>query len=415
MREKLRRKGEVTGLDRLIELDVRHREGLREIEGWRAQRNTRSREIAELLRREPDAAEAAKAEVRALGERLREREADLEAWRSEIEDLLLRLPNTPHESVPVGADAASNVVVRTWGDPPRRNFEVRPHWEVGVELGILDFERGAKLAGSGFVVLRGAGARLQRALIAFMLDHHRAAGFEEVSPPFVANRQAMRGSGQIPKMEADMYRVESEDLFLIPTGEVPVTALHADEILDEQRLPLRYVAYTPCFRLEAGAHGRDTRGLIRVHQFDKVEMVAFTRPEDSYAELEWLVSRAESVLQALALPYRVLLLSTGDMGANNAKQYDLEVWAPGVQRWLEVSSVSNFEDYQARRSGIRLRRRSGEATLAHTLNGSGLALPRTLIALLENGLGPDGSVVVPDVLRPYLGGLARIDPPQERT
>ncbi|MFN2432567.1 MAG: serine--tRNA ligase [Gemmatimonadota bacterium] len=411
VRAGLLKKGDAADLDRLLELDARHREGLREIEAWRAERNAASREIGELLRAHPAAAEARKAEMRALGERLREREGQVETWRERIEELLLRIPNTPHESVPIGPDAASNVVVRAWGEPVQRGVEPRPHWDVGPELGILDFERGAKVAGSGFVVFRGLGARLERALISFMLDHHRAAGFEEVSPPFVANRGAMRGSGQVPKMESDMYRVESEDLFLVPTAEVPVTALHADEILGEERLPLRYVAYTPCFRLEAGAAGRDTRGLVRVHQFDKVEMVSFTKPEDSYAELEWLVGRAESVLQALELPYRVLLLASGDMGANNAKQYDLEVWAPGVKRWLEVSSVSNFEDYQARRSGIRFRRRDGEVALAHTLNGSGLALPRTLVAILESGLEADGGVSVPRVLRPYLDGLARIDPP----
>ena len=408
-------KGDAGELDRLLELDGRHREGLRQLEAGRAERNAASRDIANLLRggKEEDA-EVLKREMRELGDRLRSLEEQVEEGRHEIEAILLRIPNVPHESVPVGPDAGSNQVVRTWGEARERPFEVRPHWDTGPELGLLDFERGAKVAGSGFVVYRGLGARLERALIAFMIDHHREAGFVEVWPPVLANRRTMQGTGQLPKLEADMYRVESEDLFLIPTAEVPVTGLHQDEILAEEELPIRYVAYTPCFRLEAGAHGRETRGIIRVHQFDKVELVKFVRPEDSYAELESLVAQAESVLQALELPYRVVLLSSGDMSFASAKTYDLEAWAPGVQRWLEVSSCSNFEDFQARRSNIRFRRTGGEVAFAHTLNGSGLGLPRTLIAILENHLEPDGGVAVPDALRPYLGGMARIEPPPRR-
>jgi seryl-tRNA synthetase len=275
---------------------------------------------------------------------------------------------------------------------------------------LVDFERGAKVAGSGFLVFRDLGARLERALIAFMIDHHRRSGFIELSTPFLANRRTMQGTGQIPKLEADMYRIESEDLFLIPTAEVPVTGLHQDEILDEGDLPIRYVAYSPCFRREAGAAGRDTRGMVRVHQFDKVELVELVRPETSYDELESLVAQAEGVLQALELPYRVVLLASGDMSFASAKTYDIEVWAPGVERWLEVSSCSNFEDFQARRSGLRFRRRDGDVGLLHTLNGSGLALPRTVVAILENGLEADGAVTVPPALRPYLDGLARIEP-----
>jgi seryl-tRNA synthetase len=348
--------------------------------------------------------------MRRLGERLAGLEKDVDAWGGEIESLLLQIPNVPHESVPVGPDAAANVVVRTWGEVRDPGFAVRPHWEVGPELGLLDFERGARVTGSGFVVFAGLGARLERALITMMIELHAAGGYVEVSPPFLANRRTMRGSGQLPKMEADMYRVESEDLFLVPTAEVPVTGLHQDEILDEAALPRRYVAYTPCFRLEAGAHGRDTRGLVRVHQFDKVELVKFVTPESSYDELESLVASAESVLQALELPYRVVLLSSGDTSFASAKTYDLEVWAPGVGRWLEVSSCSNFEDFQARRSNIRFRRAGGDVAFPHTLNGSGLALPRTVVALIENGLRQDGTIVLPAALRPYLGGMERIGP-----
>ncbi len=415
MRAGLLKKGDAAELDRLLALDAGYREALRELEAGRAERNSASRAIADLLREKRTAeAEARKREVRALGDRLSALERGVEAGRGEIEALLLGLPNLPHDSVPVGADAASNRVERSWGMGGGRPAHARPHWEIGPELGLVDFERGAKVAGSGFLVFRDLGARLERALISFMIEHHRRAGFVEVSTPFLANRRTMLGTGQLPKLEADMYRLESEDLFLIPTAEVPVTGLHQDEILDEAELPIRYVAYSPCFRREAGAAGRDTRGMIRVHQFDKVELVKIVRPETSYDELESLVARAESVLQALELPYRVVLLSTGDMSFASAKTYDLEVWAPGVERWLEVSSCSNFEDFQARRSNMRFRRREGDVAPVHTLNGSGLALPRTLIGMLENGLEPDGSVTLPAVLRPYLDGLERIEPPGVR-
>ncbi|HEY7462289.1 MAG TPA: serine--tRNA ligase [Gemmatimonadota bacterium] len=415
VRAGLLKKGDAAELDRLLALDAGYREALHELEAGRAARNSASRAIAELLREERTAeAETRKREVRALGERLAALEREVEAGRGEIETLLLGLPNLPHESVPVGADVASNRVERSWGTGGGRPAHARPHWEIGPELGLVDFERGAKVAGSGFLVFRDLGARLERALISFMIEHHRRAGFVEVSTPFLANRRTMLGTGQLPKLEADMYHLESEDLFLIPTAEVPVTGLHQDEILDEAELPIRYVSYSPCFRREAGAAGRDTRGMIRVHQFDKVELVKIVRPEASYDELESLVARAESVLQALELPYRVVLLATGDMSFASAKTYDLEVWAPGVERWLEVSSCSNFEDFQARRSNMRFRRREGDVALVHTLNGSGLALPRTLIGILENGLGPDGSVTLPAALRPYLDGLERIEPPGVR-
>ncbi len=411
IRAGLLKKGDAADLDRLLQLDASHREALRELEAGRAERNAASRSIAELLRqgRTPEA-EARKGEVRALGDRLQALECRVETSRAEIETLLLSIPNVPDPSVPVGPDAASNQVVRAWGVGGSRPAHARPHWEIGSELGLVDFERAAKVAGSGFLVFRDLGARLERALIAFMIEHHRRAGFVEMSIPFLSNRRTMQGTGQIPKLEADMYRIESEDLFLIPTAEVPVTGLHQDEILDEGELPILYVAYSPCFRREAGAAGRDTRGMVRVHQFDKVELVKLVRPETSYDELESLVTQAESVLQALELPYRVVLLSSGDMSFASAKTYDIEVWAPGVERWLEVSSCSNFEDFQARRSSIRFRRRDGDVGLLHTLNGSGLALPRTVVAILENYLEPDGAVAIPSVLRPYLEGLARIEP-----
>jgi seryl-tRNA synthetase len=416
LREGLLKKGDAADLDRLLAVDASYREALRRLEAGRARRNAASREIAELLRQgRPEEAEALKAEMRSLGEQLHELQRQVDTEHAEIDALLLRIPNPPHASVPVGPDAGSNRIVRAWGEGGGRPAHARPHWDVGPELGLVDFERGAKVAGSGFLVFRDLGARLERALIAFMIEHHRKAGFVEVSTPFLSNRGTMQGTGQIPKLEADMYRVESEDLFLIPTAEVPVTGLHQDEILDEAELPIYYVAYSPCFRLEAGAAGRETRGMIRVHQFDKVELVKLVHPDASYDELESLVAQAESVLQALELPYRVVLLSTGDMSFASAKTYDLEVWAPGVERWLEVSSCSNFEDFQARRSSIRYRRKDGDVGLVHTLNGSGLALPRTVVAILESYLEPDGAVVVPSALRPFLGGLERIEPAAART
>jgi seryl-tRNA synthetase len=416
LREGLLKKGDAADLDRLLAVDASYREALRRLEAGRARRNAASREIAELLRQgRPEEAEALKAEMRSLGEQLHELQRQVDTEHAEIDALLLRIPNPPHASVPVGPDAGSNRIVRAWGEGGGRPAHARPHWDVGPELGLVDFERGAKVAGSGFLVFRDLGARLERALIAFMIEHHRKAGFVEVSTPFLSNRGTMQGTGQIPKLEADMYRVESEDLFLIPTAEVPVTGLHQDEILDEAELPIYYVAYSPCFRLEAGAAGRETRGMIRVHQFDKVELVKLVHPDASYDELESLVAQAESVLQALELPYRVVLLSTGDMSFASAKTYDLEVWAPGVERWLEVSSCSNFEDFQARRSSIRYRRKDGDVGLVHTLNGSGLALPRTVVAILESYLEPDGAVAVPSALRPFLGGLERIEPAAART
>jgi seryl-tRNA synthetase len=319
------------------------------------------------------------------------------------DELLLGIPNTPNPAVPEGGEE-SNRTVRTWGEPRTFDFAPRPHWDIAADLGILDLPGGAKVAGSGFPAYRGMGARLQRALVSWMIDlHTEEHGYTEVSTPFLVNRASMTGTGQFPKFEDDAYVLPADDLSLIPTAEVPVTNLHRDELLAPDRLPIAYVAYSPCFRREAGAAGKDTRGLLRLHQFEKVELVRFERPERSEEALEELTGHAERVLQRLGLPYRVLLLAGGDLGFSSSMTYDLEVWAPGVDRWLEVSSCSNFVDFQARRAGIRFRPAAGEKPeFAHTLNGSGLALPRTVVAILENGQQPDGSVVVPEVLRPYL-------------
>ncbi|RMF64811.1 MAG: serine--tRNA ligase, partial [Calditrichaeota bacterium] len=345
------------------------------------------------------------AEMRAVSEEIKQRDAEINAVEEQIRDIQIWIPNLPHASVPVGENEKDNVEVRRWGEPEEKGFQPRPHWEVAEKLGIVDFARGAKVTGAFFVSYRGLGAKLERALINFMLDLHiEKHGYTEISPPFVVNRTSMFATAQLPKLEEDMYLAEVDDLFLIPTAEVPVTNLHRDEILAEKDLPIAYTAYTPCFRREAGTYGKDTRGLVRIHQFDKVEMVKFVQPESSYDELEHLLANAEEVLQLLKLPYRVIELCTADLSFAAAKCYDIEVWAPGVERWLEVSSCSNFEDFQARRGNIRFRRvSSGKPEFVHTLNGSGLALPRTVIAILENYQTEEGTVIVPDVLRDYLG------------
>ncbi|HEY8498437.1 MAG TPA: serine--tRNA ligase, partial [Limnochordales bacterium] len=329
-----------------------------------------------------------------------------------LEELLLSIPNLPHQSVPYGQSEADNVEVRRWGEPRRFGFEPRPHWEIGERLGILDFARGAKVAGTRFYVLRGWGARLERALINFMLDvHTREHGYEEVFPPFLVNRESMVGTAQLPKFADDMFKVEGMEYYLIPTAEVPVTNLLRDEVLDASQLPIKYVAYSACFRKEAGAAGRDTRGLIRVHQFNKVELVKFVLPETSYDELESLVEDATDILRRLELPYRVSQMCTADVGFAAAKKYDPEVWMPSYGRYVEISSCSNFEDFQARRANIRFRRQPGaRPEYVHTLNGSGLAVGRTVAAILENYQNEDGTVTVPEVLRPYLGGVNRIPP-----
>jgi seryl-tRNA synthetase len=403
VRQAIANKGEKVDLDRLLELDGQRRALLAEGEALKAQRNKVSESIAVMKKRGEDASALIR-EMGQVADRIRELDARLGEIEKAIYEVQIRIPNIPHPSVPVG-DESANVVIKQWGTIEKFDFQPKTHWEIGEALGILDLAGGAKVAGAFFVNFRGLGAKLERALINFMLDLHvQKHGYTEVFPPFLTKRESMFGTGQIPKLEKDMYRVEEDDLFLIPTAEVPVTNLHRDEILDGDDLPIYYTAYTPCFRREAGSYGRDTRGLVRIHQFDKVEMVKFVKPETSYDELESLLANAEEVLQLLNLPYRVKVLATGDLSFAAAKCYDIEVWAAGIGKWLEVSSCSNFEAFQARRANIRFRRSKGaKPEYVHTLNGSGVALPRTVIAILENYQTDEGTVVVPEVLRPYMG------------
>jgi seryl-tRNA synthetase len=410
-----------TIVDSALALDSRRRQLLGDSDGLKAQRNATSKQIGEAIRggaapNGPEVAALRQASTDA-GAQIEKLDADLTATEAALEDLLLRIPNPPDPDVPIG-DASANKVVRTWGELLPKDLTTagetwtrRPHWEVGADLKMFDLERGAKITGSGFPVYTGQGSRLQRALIDFMLDIHTGEhGMTEVWPPALVNAASARGTGQIPDKEDLMYVVPRDDLYLVPTAEVPVTNLHRDEIFEADQLPLRYVAYSPCFRREAGAAGKDTRGILRVHQFDKVEMVFFEKPEASAEALEWLTGRAEVILQRLGLAYRVLLMATKDMGFVQAKKYDLEVWAPGVERWLEVSSCSNFRDYQARRMAIRYRPEPGaKPELVHTLNGSGLALARTVAAIMETYQQPDGSLTVPEVLRPYMR-VDRVEP-----
>jgi seryl-tRNA synthetase len=409
-------------VDRALEVDAARRRLQAESDARKAERNMLSRQVGESIKggARPDGPEVAglRAASTSAGERIAAIEVELSAAEAELEDLLLRIPNPADPDVPVGGEAA-NVVVRTWGEPLAHEAEHegatwarRPHWEIAEDLDIIDNARGAKITGSGFPVYKGAGARLQRALISWYLDVHTGEnGFTEIWPPAVVNAASARGTGQIPDKEDQMYVVTRDDLYLVPTAEVPVTNLHRDEILDRDALPIRYAAYSPCFRREAGAAGKDTRGILRVHQFDKVEMVLFETPEDSPAALEWMTERAEILLRRLNLPYRVLLMATGEMGFVQRKKYDIEVWAPGAERWLEVSSCSNFGDYQARRMQIRYRPEPGaKPELIHTLNGSGLPLARVVAALIEVGQQPDGTVRLPEVLHPYMGRATMSEP-----
>jgi seryl-tRNA synthetase len=401
----LRRRDPSVGplLDAILELDRQRRELLVQAEGLKAERNAASEEVAR-RKRAKEPADDLMARLKTTGDEVKALDARLRDLDAELDRRVLAVPNFPADELPDG-DASANRVVRTWGEPPKLDFPPRPHWELGTALGILDLPAGAKITGSGFPLLRGLGARLVRALSGFMLDlHTREHGYEEVAPPYLANRASLTGTGQLPKFEDDQYNVPSDDLFLIPTAEVPLTNIHRDEILDGSDLPRGYCAWTPCFRREAGAHGKDTRGLIRVHQFDKVELVRFARAEDSAAEHERMTGHAETVLRRLEIPYRVLELAAGDTGFASARTYDLEVWAAGVGTWLEASSSSTFTDFQARRANIRYRPEpKAKPEFVHTLNASGVAFPRTIIALLENNQAADGSVRVPQALVPYLG------------
>lgn len=396
-------------LDELEALDMKRRALTGQLDQLKAERNEAAKADARLMKEKGELPAGVRESRRAQGERVGALEGELRAIEVALEGKLLYVPNLPLSDVPDG-DASHNTLVRSWGEPAARGG--KPHWEIGTGLGILDLERGAKVTGSGFPVFVGMGARLVRGLISFMLDlHTKEHGYREVAPPFLVKREAMQGTGQVPKFEDDVYKTAPDELFLVPTAEVPVTNLHRDEILDGTKLPFGYTAYTPCFRREAGAAGKDTRGLLRVHQFDKVELVRFSRPQDSASEHELLTRHAETVLQRLELPYRVVLLAAGDLGFASAKTYDLEAWAPGVGQWLEVSSSSTFTDFQARRAGIRYRSAPGtKPEFVHTLNASGVALPRTIAALLETHLQLDGSVTVPRALVPYVG-MERLVPP----
>jgi len=408
VKERLRTRGEDYPIDEILELDKRRRELIQRVENLRHIRREESERIGKLKKEgKEEEAKALSEKVKALSEELKGLEEELKKVEEELEFKMSLIPNIPHESVPFGVSAEDNVVVKRWGDIPKFDFEPKPHWEIGEALGILDFERAGKITGSRFVVYWNEGALLERALINFMLDLHlKKHGYKEVLPPFIVNERALFGTGQLPKFKVDLFKIEEWDYYLVPTAEVPVTNLHQNEILPEEVLPLYYVAYTPCFRSEAGSYGKDVRGIIRQHQFNKVELVKFTTPETSYEELESLLLDAEEVLQLLELPYRVVVLCTGDLGFAAAKTYDIEVWAPGQNRFIEISSCSNFEDFQARRANIRYRPKGGgKPRFVHTLNGSGLAVGRTVMAILENYQQEDGSVVIPKVLRPYMGGL----------
>jgi len=392
-------------IDQLLGVDTQRRSMIHACEQLKSKRNEKSKEVSELKKKGQDASRIIE-ETKKIGDDIKSIEEKLKELDTQITNLMLRIPNIPAADVPIGKDEKDNVVVKSWGQRKTFDFTPLPHWELGSILNILDTERASKISGSGFILLKGLGARLERALFSFMLDvHTRDHGYTELFPPFLVTRTTMTGTGQLPKLEEDMYRTAADDLFLVPTAEVPVTNIHRDEILSYKDLPICYTAYTPCFRREAGSYGKDTRGIIRVHQFNKVELVKLVKPETSYHELESLLGNAERILQLLGLEYRVAKLSTGDMSFAAAKCYDIEVWAPGVNKFLEVSSCSNFEDFQARRINIRFRDEDGKLRFVHTLNGSGLALPRTVIALLETYQQKDGSIVIPDILQPYMGGI----------
>ncbi|MHB9096094.1 MAG: serine--tRNA ligase [Eubacteriales bacterium] len=403
VQEALKKRGAVVGLDNFLELEEQRRQKLVQVEQLKNKRNTVSEEVGKLKKQGQDAEDIV-LEMRQVSQKIKEMDEELKQFEENLVGTLLTIPNIPHESVPIGISEEDNVEVRKWGEPRKFDFEPLAHWDIGENLGIVDFERAAKVTGARFVFYKGLGARLERALINFMLDLHTDKhGYTEIFPPFMVNRDSMTGTGQLPKFEEEAFRIDSVDYFLIPTAEVPVTNLYRGEILEGEMIPIYHVAYSACFRAEAGAHGRDTRGLIRQHQFNKVELVKFCRPEDSYEELEKLTANAEKVLQLLELPYRTVCLSTGDLGFSSAKTYDIEVWLPSYRTYREISSCSNFEDFQARRANIRFRRDpKAKPEFIHTLNGSGLAVGRTVAAIMENYQQEDGTVLIPKVLQPYM-------------
>lgn len=394
-------------IDALLEKDKRRRELLVETEGLKQKRNEVSAEIANAKRNKQDATDAIK-EMREVGAKIKSLDEELEEVEATVKDMASRLPNLPNPAIPVGPDESANVELRKVGTPREFDFEPKAHWDIGEDLGILDFDRGAKVSGARFVYYKGLGARLERAVYNFMLDEHAKEGYTEMLPPYIVNAQTMYGTGQFPKFKEDVYQVNGEDMTLIPTAEVPLTNYYRDEVIPTEKLPVYFTALTPCFRSEAGSAGRDTRGLIRMHQFNKVEMVKFSKPENSYDELEKMTQNAGNIMEKLGLPYHVITLSTGDMGFSAAMTHDLEVWMPAQNKYREISSCSNCEDFQARRAHIQYRDENGKLNFVHTLNGSGLAVGRTVAAILENYQNEDGSVTVPEALRPYLGGLEKI-------
>ncbi len=401
--EALRRRNYALSLSELLSIEEERRGLLKEAEELRGRRNTVSEEIGRLKREKKDTADLL-TEMKSVSDKIKELDGNLALLDEKVREVILNIPNIPHESVPIGKDETENVVVRTWGTPKEFEFPPLNHWDIAEMHGIIDFDRASKIAGARFALMKGAGARLERALMNFMLDLNTSKGYTEVFPPILVNRESMTGTGQLPKFGAELFRIADPEFYLIPTAEVPVTNIHRDEILREQDLPIYYTAYTPCFRREAGSYGKDTRGLIRQHQFNKVELVKFVKPENSYDELERLTENAEDILQKLGLPYRVVALCTGDLGFSASKTYDIEVWLPGQQKYREISSCSNFEDFQARRANIRFKREGKKGTeFIHTLNGSSLAIGRTVVAILENYQQKDGTVLIPDALKSYIG------------
>lgn len=407
--ELLKRRNPDLSLSKIIEIDMERRKLLTEVENMKAEQNKTSKKIPIYKKEGKDVSEILK-EMKDLSAKVKELDNKVKEIDVQIQEELLAIPNTPNKDIAIGKSDEDNKELRTWGVPRNFEFEIKPHWDLGVDLGILDFERATKIAGTRFSMFKGKGAKLERALIQLMLDTHvEEHGFTEISPPFMVNKESMYGTGQLPKFEEDMFKIPQKDFYLIPTAEVPVTNMYRDEVIDEADLPMRMTAYTPCFRAEAGSAGRDTRGLIRNHQFDKVEMVMYVEPEESYNELEELTLYAEEILQLLAIPYRVIELCTGDIGFSSAKTYDIEVWMPSYGRYVEISSCSNFEDFQARRANIKYRpNNKGKLEYIHTLNGSGLAVGRTFAAILENYQREDGTISIPEVLRPYMGNLEEI-------